>query len=285
MALRIFMTGSGGIVGRHVVKALCEATPAPEVIRNAADLTDPAETRRAVERAGKIDLVIHLAAMVPVDAVAADPARAFTVNVSGTINLLAALTDTPAGVLLCSSAHVYAPSAEPLREDARTVPQSLYGRTKLMAEQAAREICTGSGRRLCIARLFSIHDPDQRGSYLRPALLRRFASLSPGEEMTLEGGNSLRDFLPASRAGALLAKLGIRGTEGTVNVASGKATRVADFARTLAPFPLNITPTGDARHLIADVTRLHKLLGETNDHDGIDHHPDLQSLGHAAPSH
>lgn len=283
--MRIFVTGSGGIIGRHLVQALSHRTPQATILCNSADLTDPAAIAAESARAGPLDLVIHLAAIVPVATVEANPAQAFAVNVGGTINLLQALATSPARLLLCSSAHVYAPCDAALTEESPTEPLTLYGRTKLMAEEAADSICAQTARSLCIARLFSIHDPAQTGSYLRPALGRRFADLAPGATMTLQGGDSLRDFLPAETAAARIVDLALTPAQGVVNVASGTPIRVRDFAQSLAPFPVTITATGTSQHLIADVTRLRHLIGETHVTERFDHHPDLQPRGHAATGH
>ncbi|UWR92660.1 NAD(P)-dependent oxidoreductase [Phaeobacter inhibens] len=265
MSRRIFLTGSGGVVGRHALRALETLAPDAEVLRNTADLTNPHEVAQAIERAGPLDLVIHLAAMVPVQSVRANPGAAFAVNAGGTINLLTALDGSPARMLLCSSSHVYASQETPLRETDTTEPVSLYGQTKLMSEQAARQICAATGRSLCIARLFSIHDPHQTGSYLRPTLEKRFATHSPEAPFELHGAGSRRDFLPASEAARLITELALSEAEGPVNVASGNAITVADFAQAIAPFPLNIRPVGQNDTLEADVTRLRAILGERHD--------------------
>ncbi|AUQ75731.1 NAD-dependent epimerase/dehydratase family protein [Phaeobacter piscinae] len=265
MSRRIFITGSGGIVGRHALTALKTLAPDAEVLRNTADLTNPHDVAQVIERAGPLDLVIHLAAMVPVQSVRANPGAAFAINAGGTINLLTALDGSAARMLLCSSSHVYASQETPLRETDATEPVSLYGQTKLMSEQAAQQICAATGRSLCIARLFSIHDPEQTGSYLRPTLEKRFATHSPEAPFELYGAGSRRDFLPASEAARLITELALSEAEGPVNVASGNAMTVADFAQAIAPFPLNIRPVGQNDTLEADVTRLRAILGERHD--------------------
>ncbi|NSY38419.1 NAD(P)-dependent oxidoreductase [Leisingera sp. ANG59] len=264
MAAKIYITGSGGIVGRHALKAVAELAPGADVIRNTADLTDLSETAAAIAAAGPLDLVIHLAAMVPVAQVNADPARAYAVNAGGTMNLLSALAGSPARMLLCSSSHVYASQDAPIPETAETTPVTVYGQSKLMAEQAALEICAAAGRSLCIGRLFSIHDPEQTGSYLRPSLEKRFAGADPEAAFELYGAEGLRDFLTARDAARYLVRLALSDAEGVVNVASGKPVTVAGFAQSLAPFPLKITPLGQSNNLVADVSRLREILGECN---------------------
>ncbi|MEK0165864.1 NAD(P)-dependent oxidoreductase [Phaeobacter sp. A36a-5a] len=265
MSQRIFITGSGGIVGRHAMAALAELAPDAVVIRNTADLTKPDEIAQVINTAGPLDLVIHLAAMAPVKAVQGDPGGAFAVNAGGTINLLAALGNTHARMLLCSSSHVYASKETPIFETDTIEPVSLYGQTKRMAELAAQQICAATGRSLCIARLFSIHDPEQSGSYLRPTLVTRLKTAVPEAPFDLYGAGSRRDFLPAAQAARLIVELALSDAEGPVNVGSGCAMTVADFAQSLAPFPLNIRPLGQNDTLEADVTRLRAILGERHD--------------------
>ena len=271
MTSRIYITGSRGILGRHVCSALTERLPGCELVRNNADLTNLKEIREALCAAGPIDLVVHLAALVPVDEVQADPARGYAVNTAGTINLLAALaeaekeTGLTARLLHCSTGHVYLAQNRPIREDDPTDPISLYGKTKLLGEQAARAICFETGRSLCVTRLFSMHDPAQQGNYLRPALERRFRTRDPSAPFELYGAGSLRDFLTAEAAADQLVRLALSRTEGVVNLGSGHAQTVADFAQSLSDLPLNIKPKGTDNSLVPDVTLLHEILGELND--------------------
>ncbi|MEP2817768.1 MAG: NAD(P)-dependent oxidoreductase [Nitratireductor sp.] len=256
------MTGSGGILGKHALAALVDYAPECEVLRNTADLTNLSETQKVVEAAGPLDLVIHLAAMVPVDEVTANPARGYAVNAAGTINLLTALSGSKARFLQCSTGHVYASQYGAISETDQTDPVSLYGKSKLLGEQAAREICAETGRSLCVARLFSIHDPKQTGNYLRPALERRFAAAKPDEPFDLYGAHSQRDFLTAEQAARLLVRLALSSAEGIVNVGSGQPITVADFAQNLASFPLTINPLGTSNTLVANVSLLKEILGE-----------------------
>ncbi|MEP0191869.1 MAG: NAD(P)-dependent oxidoreductase [Erythrobacter sp.] len=259
---RVLVTGSGGILGRHVCNSIAKIAPDAEVLRNRAELTDFSAVKDHIQSLGELDLVLHLAAMVPTSDVDADPARAFAVNVGGTINVLTSLNKSSAKLVLCSSSHVYASSPDPLSEGDLTVPISTYGKSKLLAENAAQEICAATDRPLTVARLFSIHDPAQTGSYLRPSLERKIAQADRSVPFELFGADSVRDFLPAAKAAEILVRLALSDENGVVNVASGTPVRVSEFAQSLAPFPLEIKSMGDANCLIANVSRLRSILGE-----------------------
>lgn len=260
--MRILVTGAGGILGAHVVRHLADLAPNAEVIRNTVDLTDMEALRRQIDAFESLDKVIHLAALVPVASVKADPARAYAVNVGGTINLLQALRETGADFVFCSSSHVYSPSDAPIAEDAEKAPATLYGRTKWSAECAAADICDATGRAFTAARVFSIHDPAQTGTYLRPSIERRLASEDLRSPFDLFGADSVRDLLPAAQAARLLVRLALAGVTGPVNVASGHGTKIRDFVQSLSSQPLDIRAVGGADTLVADVSRLRHILGE-----------------------
>jgi len=262
--MRVLITGAGGILGRHVVRHFARLVPDATVIANKADLTNLDETGAATAALQPIDMVIHLAALVPVAAVKADPARAYAVNVAGTINLLSALDGHPASFLFCSSSHIYAPSNSPIAEDAEKAPSSLYGRTKWVAERVAADICKASGRAFCAARVFSIHDPDQSGSFLRPSVQRRLAEEDLTQPFILPGGDSIRDFLSAEAAAERVVRLALSSATGPVNIGSGFGTTIRDFVQVFSPRPLDIRATGGSDTLVADISRLRQLLGDSN---------------------
>lgn len=260
--MRVLVTGAGGILGRHVIRHFAQFAPGADVIANKADLTDIEALRAAISALQPIDKVVHLAALVPVASVKADPARAYAVNVGGTINLLSALEAHPATFLYCSSSHIYAPSDLPIAEDAEKAPPSFYGRTKWVGESVAADICEASGRAFCAARVFSIHDPAQTGSFLRPSIERRLAEEDLSRPFMLPGGDSVRDFLPAEDAAELVVRLALSSAMGPVNVGSGRGTTIRDFVQGFSSRPLDIRATGGSDTLVADISRLRQLLGD-----------------------
>lgn len=104
----VLVTGSGGLLGRHVVRELagrCRVTGfdvkrAPEdVPQTLADVTDSAAVRAAC--AGR-DAVVHIAAIPNIWSGTGD--RIMTVNVTGTWNVLQAAEEAGVRrVILCSS--------------------------------------------------------------------------------------------------------------------------------------------------------------------------------------
>ncbi|WP_431320263.1 NAD-dependent epimerase/dehydratase family protein [Rhizobium sp. YTU87027] len=262
--MRVLITGAGGILGRHVVRHFARLSPGADVITNKVDLTNLDATRTAIAALEPIDKVIHLAALASVASVKANPASAYAVNVGGTINLLSALEGRAASFLYCSSSHIYAPSNLPISEDAAKAPSSFYGRTKWVGESVAADICEASDRAFCAARVFSIHDPAQTGSFLRPSIERRLVEEDLSQPFQLPGGDSIRDFLPAEEAAKLIVRLALSSASGPVNVGSGRGTTIRDFVQGFSPRPLDIRATGGSDTLVADISRLRQLLGDSD---------------------
>jgi nucleoside-diphosphate-sugar epimerase len=106
---------------------------APDVAFVRGDIRDLQAIMRACEG---VDVVHHNVAQVPL---AKDRALFFTVNVTGTENLLHAAQDQGvAKVVLVSSSAVYGvPSKNPVDDTVVPNPREAYGRAKLDAEHAA----------------------------------------------------------------------------------------------------------------------------------------------------
>jgi len=262
--MRVLITGSGGVIGSHTLKKINLSSKKAEVISFKGDLANMSQTQDIINNIGSITHVIHLGAMVSVDAVKEDPAKAYSINVGGTVNLLSAINQTgqTPHIFHCSTAHVYAPNQNAISEDFITTPVSLYGRTKLMAEIAAKDICKIHGIPLCIGRVFSIHDPSQRGPYLMPSILKRLLNEDLSLPFNLTGANSIRDFLSAEDVSNFIAKLSFAEYCGTINIGSGRPTLISDFVQGLTSQTLDIRHNGNQNCLLANVNKLNKFLEE-----------------------
>lgn len=255
--MTVLVTGSRGIVGRHVCDQL-RLNPNLTVQEFEGDIRNEQDIRLALIRSSRVDLLINLAAVVPVETVDAQPAKAYSVNVGGVLALLNAISgqENIPYFFQCSSAHVYSPAEFPISEDGPTNPLSTYGKTKLLAEVLVKEICTRERIPWCIGRLFSIHDQRQRGSFLRPRIEARLQNADPNAVFELRGADSSRDFLTAEEAAKYIVALSVNRYEGIINIGSGKATRIRDFVQSIAKRKLDILSVGSSDTLVADVTLL-----------------------------
>ena len=131
------VTGALGQLGRQVLNlarergATAEGSDLPEVA-----VDDEATVRRWIVAASP-RYVIHCAAYTDVDGCEKDPGTAERVNGGGTAHVAAACREAGAGLVYISTDFVFdGRGSTPYLEDHPTAPLSVYGRTKLLGEDA-----------------------------------------------------------------------------------------------------------------------------------------------------
>ena len=260
--MKVLVTGARGVLGRRVVAALPNFVDDIEIIKFCGDLTQPNDLRHNLKDTKHLDAVIHLAAVVSVPEADANPGHAFAVNVAGTVNLLNALQKTGSNpyFLYASSAHIYKPAKGPISENSPKNPISLYGHTKWMGEQIAAQMCELVGQTFCAPRIFSLWDEEQKPPYLFGAMKKRFSEEDLSKPFFVHSAGSLRDFSSASEIADVICKLLIHRISGPINVGSGNATEIRAFVQSIAPQPLRVSTNSEKTELIADVSRLRKVL-------------------------
>ena len=139
---RIYLTGAGGLVGSALVPVLAQA--GHEVCggelagRPLVDVCDAVAIGASIA-AVRPDWVVHLAAYTAVDQAEHDAAAAVRLNAGGTANVAAAAAAAAARLLYMSTDYVYSgEKSEPYVETDAPGPVSVYGRSKLEGETAAR---------------------------------------------------------------------------------------------------------------------------------------------------
>ncbi len=164
MSKSILLTGGAGYVGSHAYIALVEAGYNPIIFDNFGNSHSSVLDRLAKitntipefingsiadrDRLEKIFkkyepcAVMHFAGLKAVSESVKKPLDYYNNNVTGTLNLLAAMQAAHVKTLVfSSSAAVYgSPTAAHLREDAPCTPTCPYGRTKLMIETILKDL-------------------------------------------------------------------------------------------------------------------------------------------------
>ncbi len=260
--MHIGITGGRGTLGKILQVQLAAAGTTYSCFPG--DVCRPEELRTWL-RAESFDAIVHFAALVPTQSVQANPARAFQVNVGGTANLvaeLAALERKP-WLFYASSSHVYRPQATPIDESAPVAPINPYGLSKRLGEQVVETSAAAAGVPFCIGRIFSFYHPSQTGTFLYPALQRRFATEDLSQPFRLFGAEDIRDLSLADDLVAKVVALMAKQATGLVNIGSGRGTQISDFVQSMAPRRLQIVNASDgpATSLVADTARLRQLLG------------------------
>ena len=151
--VKVLVTGAAGNLGRVLAPALVAEGHVPrlsdarpiesehEVV--AGDVRDPDQLRAAVRG---VDAVVHGAALHGVHVDRWPPHEFWSINATGTFNLLEAMRETGVGRLVLSSTMaVYGESMEPpegawgvVTEESPVLPRDVYGMSKWLCEDMCR---------------------------------------------------------------------------------------------------------------------------------------------------
>jgi UDP-glucose 4-epimerase len=208
--MRVCITGGAGAIGRFVVEELDGRGHEVRVF----DVTDPdygegtfrrgdvTDAEAVADAVAGVDVVVHMAALLP-PACREDPVRAESVNVGGTLHAFEAALDAGVRVVYVSSKAVFGPitgrfahpTYDPLGEEARKSPTSVYGKTKLACEEYLH---TYRERGLDAAgvRFASTYGPGKGEAHGDLALIpEAVEAAAAGEDVALPGGDQRNDFV------------------------------------------------------------------------------------------
>ncbi len=178
--MAILVTGGAGYIGSHMVWRLIDAGEtvvvadrlstgfewalAPEAILMLGDIGD-AEFLDQVFAAHSIEAIIHFAGSIVVPESVADPLSYYDNNTVKSRLLIAKAVEHKVDKFIFSStAAVYGNvGAEPVNERAPTLPESPYGRSKLMTEFMLADVAAVHNFRYTALRYFNVSGADPKG--------------------------------------------------------------------------------------------------------------------------
>jgi UDP-glucose 4-epimerase len=287
--VKALVTGGGGFIGSHLVRALLERGDDVRVLDNfstgnRANLADVEievveGELRSYERVHNAvrgtDVVFHLGALGSVPRSVQDPLTSSAVNVEGTLNvLLAARDEGIRRVVYSSSSSVYGTGRRlPVTEADPPDPLSPYGVAKLAAER----YCVSFTRvyasfETVVVRYFNVFGPRQSPHSQYAAVVPLFITLiAAGDPITIEGdGEQRRDFTYVDNVvDGTLRAADAEGASGQIfNVAASAPASVNQLADTIGTIlgkqvERTFAPprAGDIRASWADVTAARDMLG------------------------
>jgi dTDP-4-dehydrorhamnose reductase len=128
----VLLTGSTGKLGRYVLKSFQDSL---HPTRSEFDVTNRDQVFEYI-KAHNPDIIIHLAAVVPIRKCEEDKASAWNTNVLGTKNLLESCLNYSKNCyfVYMSSPCVFSGQDGPYDENSIPYPRNFYGLTKVIAE-------------------------------------------------------------------------------------------------------------------------------------------------------
>jgi NAD dependent epimerase/dehydratase len=193
----VLITGADGFIGSHLVEALVrkgsrvkalaqynsfnhwgwlealDVTPQIEVVTG--DVRDPHFCRSLLRN---IDVVFHLAALIPIPYSYTAPDSYVDTNIKGTLNICNAARDSGVRKIVhTSTSEVYGTARyTPMDESHPLTPQSPYSATKIGADSIALSYYYSFALPILIARPFNTYGPRQSARAVIPTIISQIAA-------------------------------------------------------------------------------------------------------------
>jgi NAD dependent epimerase/dehydratase len=252
---RVLVTGADGFIGSHLVELLVkdganvraltqynsfidwgwlEGSPclaAAEVV--AGDVRDPHFCEGLMR---DVEVVFHLAALIPIPYSYVAPDSYVDTNVKGTLNLCQAARGHGIRKFVhTSTSEVYGTAQYvPIDERHPLVPQSPYSATKIAADALALSFFYAFGLPVVVARPFNTYGPRQSARAVIPTIISQLASGI--REVRIGDLTTTRDFtFVEDTCRGLAAIAGLEGGLGeTFNIGSNLEVSIGDLFRLIA---------------------------------------------------
>lgn len=284
------VTGGGGFIGSHLVRALARRGERVRVLDNGfsggperiadvladvewidGDIRDVETLQRALHG---VEVVFHEAAMASVPRSIMEPEFAHTVNLTGTLNVVVAARNAGARrVVMASSSAVYGDlPGSPKTETMPLQPLSPYAAQKAASEQYCHIWHRLHGLETVCLRYFNVFGPMQDPQSEYAAVIPKFITtvLDGGTPTVFGDGEQSRDFIFVDNVveANLLAAIRPEAAGKVFNVGAGVGITlnqlIAELGRVTARDiqPVYAAPRpGDIYESVADISRLRDQLG------------------------
>ncbi len=253
--MKIFVTGSEGFVGQHLVDLLKKdhfviglsrqekLEPKENIEYINGDILDSSLIPQILEKY-RPEAIIHLAAIAVTWS--KDYEQLFSINFMGTLNIFESVlkvkekSDYDPKVIYVSTADVYGKTTSPenITEDAPFFPINHYAVSKVAADRLSYQYSQTKKLKVAIARPFNHAGPVQKKGFFVPDMASQIAGLekSPDKNELFVGNlQSQKDFLDVRdvvKAYKALIESDFKSGE-AYNISSGKAIKFEDLLNTL----------------------------------------------------
>ena len=223
--LRCGITGHTGVLGREFIKNYKNIN----FIKFKGDITKKSDVKKWLLN-NHINIIVHLAAIVPTHIVKKEINYANKVNYVGTKLLVneAIKYNQIKWFFYSSTSHVYKFSKNKISEKGKIKPISKYGLTKLKGEKYIQKKLYKKIP-FCIGRIFSFTSIHQKKPFVIPSIISKARSK---KKITLfNNTNHLRDFLYLSDVCRAIKVLMNKKSTGIYNIGSGNKTSISNVIK------------------------------------------------------
>ncbi|MCP4727689.1 MAG: GDP-mannose 4,6-dehydratase [bacterium] len=257
--MSVLITGACGFAGTYLVREMAADPQGGQMIYGIGvepenplisdsledyqviDITDRNTLREYLLKI-KPEVIYHLAAQSSVAASFKDPHATFSVNLTGTLNILETAVrdlDSDPLIILVGSGEIYDHTCPdmPFSESTRISPANPYAISKASVEYLGEIYWKSYGLRTIRTRSFNHIGPGQSAGFVMPSFAKQIAEIESGIiDPVLKVGNlnAQRDFTDVRDVVKAYISLAEKGRNGEAyNVCSGKAVSINDMLNIL----------------------------------------------------
>jgi ADP-L-glycero-D-manno-heptose 6-epimerase len=208
---RYLVTGGAGFIGSNLAFTLKEERKAEVVVLDNFSsgnyknllgfygdiIADDIQSRNWFDKAGQVDAIFHEAAIT--DTTVHDQRKMMDANVDGFRNVLEfALKAGVKRVVYASSAAVYGNGPTPMREDHVPAPENIYGFSKAIMDNVAREFAAAHKDITLVGlRYFNVYGPrEYYKGHTASMMFQLYGQMKAGHRPRIfKFGEQLRDFV------------------------------------------------------------------------------------------
>ena len=239
--MKVLVSGAAGFIGKYTVRSLLrEGHSVLALVRTGSivekiqgvevlslDLCEPRGIEKAVR--GKPDVLVHLAAAIPLSHTGAGASEAAELNQRIDENVFCSCVALKTGVVYASSTSVYGTGVGEMKtEDGRTNPAGPYAVSKLRSEEVGARLFQENGLPFAALRINAPYGLGQRTKTVMTIFIERALK---GLPLAYHGtGARQQDFTYAEDVASAFVAAARKGSSGVYNISGGHPISMKELA-------------------------------------------------------
>ncbi len=223
------ITGFSGVLGRAIYKEFSKIKYI-KLVKCKSDVLNKVSIRNWIKN-NDLDIIIHLAAIVPIHKFKKSGKFSEKVNYQGTKNIIDSLEFTKKKIFFffASTSHVYKKSNLKINEYSKINPINNYGYSKYKAEKYIQSKQKKKKYNFCIGRIFSYTSRYQTKDFFLPSMFDKIKKAK--SVFSVNFRNEHRDFVHIDDIVSIIKILILKKKSGIYNICSGNKTSLYEIIK------------------------------------------------------